>query len=246
MVRYGISQRSPRRPVTTGTPHGCRAVVTATPERSVARLIRLGPAGATRLARHGAVVFSGGPTRARIAVTRVTIHRNRGIGQTGRCRVLRYEVNVWTARTCDRRFRALERGQALLFKLRSPGNAIVGGGGSNITRIFRSASPGRRSARRTARSACGDPATHGSTSMRSVPARGRISLSGASSACAKRLPRSAGQPAGSILRCGYGDPVRVTPWVKQRILQTVVADVYGRQCAVTREGLRPQIQPSLP
>ena len=38
------------------------------------------------------------------------------------------EVNFWTPRTWGGRFRVLERGQPLLFKLRSPDNAIVGGG----------------------------------------------------------------------------------------------------------------------
>ena len=38
------------------------------------------------------------------------------------------EVNFWTPNRWGGRFRVLERGQPLLFKLRSPDNAIVGGG----------------------------------------------------------------------------------------------------------------------
>ena len=38
------------------------------------------------------------------------------------------EVNFWTPKSWGGRFRVLQRGQPLLFKLRSPENAIVGGG----------------------------------------------------------------------------------------------------------------------
>ena len=38
------------------------------------------------------------------------------------------EVNFWTPKSWGGRFRVLDRGQPLLFKLRSPDNAIVGGG----------------------------------------------------------------------------------------------------------------------
>lgn len=38
------------------------------------------------------------------------------------------EVNFWTPKSWGGRFRVLQRGQPLLFKLRSPDNAIVGGG----------------------------------------------------------------------------------------------------------------------
>jgi len=38
------------------------------------------------------------------------------------------EVNFWQPRPWGGRFRVLDRGQPLLFKLRAPDNAIVGGG----------------------------------------------------------------------------------------------------------------------
>ena len=41
---------------------------------------------------------------------------------------------------------------------------------------------------------------------------------------------------------GYGDPVPVRPRVGQGIFRTVVADVYGRQCAVTREKAFPALE----
>ena len=41
---------------------------------------------------------------------------------------------------------------------------------------------------------------------------------------------------------GYGDPVPVKPRVGQGIFRTVVADVYGRQCAVTREKAFPALE----
>ena len=41
---------------------------------------------------------------------------------------------------------------------------------------------------------------------------------------------------------GYADPVTVKPRVGQGIFRTVVADVYGRQCAVTREKAFPALE----
>ena len=41
---------------------------------------------------------------------------------------------------------------------------------------------------------------------------------------------------------GYADPVTVKPRVGQGIFRTVVTDVYGRQCAVTREKALPALE----
>lgn len=51
-----------------------------------------------------------------------------------------------------------------------------------------------------------------------------------------------GQASWFDLPGGYGDPVPVRPRVGQGIFQTVVADVYGRQCAVTREKAFPALE----
>ena len=60
--------------------------------------------------------------------------------------------------------------------------------------------------------------------------------------CAEPSSRSPSRAAGSIIPGGYGDPVPVKPRVGQGIFRTVVADVYGRQCAVTREKAFPALE----
>ena len=41
---------------------------------------------------------------------------------------------------------------------------------------------------------------------------------------------------------GYGDSIPVSPRIGQGIFRTVVADVCGRQCAVTREKAFPALE----
>ncbi len=63
--------------------------------------------------------------KAYVAVTDKTWFEHlRALSRRGRVD----EVNFWTPKTWGGRFRVLQRGQPLLFKLRSPDNAIVGGG----------------------------------------------------------------------------------------------------------------------
>ena len=61
-------------------------------------------------------------------------------------------------------------------------------------------------------------------------------------ACAEPSSRSPGQPVGSIFRAATAIRCPLRPRVGQGIFRTVVADVYGRQCAVTREKAFPALE----
>ena len=197
------------------------------------------------------------------------------------------EVNFWTPKSWGGRFRVLQRGQPLLFKLRSPDNAIVGGGfyehysdlpislaweafgekngASSLSEIRQRTARLRRDAPRPWEDytiGCillaepffweetdwfpqpedWAPSTQRGKGYDLTTAIGQ----GLWSEVFNRLraamvtepkPVNRGDIPG-----GYGGPTTVRPRVGQGIFRTVVTDVYGRQCAVTREKALPALE----
>ena len=197
------------------------------------------------------------------------------------------EVNFWTPKSWGGQFRVLERGQPLLFKLRSPDNAIVGGGFfehySDLPISLAWEAFGEKNGasslsevrQRTARLRRDDPRPWEDYTIGCIllaepflweekdwfpqpedwppnTQRGKgydltttighwlwtevfNRLRGTVVSDLKPLER--GDIPG-----GYGDPVTVRTRVGQGIFRTVVTDVYGRQCAVTREKALPALE----
>ena len=197
------------------------------------------------------------------------------------------EVNFWTPKSWGGRFRVLQRGQPLLFKLRSPDNAIVGGGffehysdlpislaweafgekngASSLSEVRQRTARLRRDHPRPWEDytiGCillaepffwekedwipqpedWAPNTQRGKGYDLTTAIGQglwtevfNRLSG--TIVSEPKPAKWGEIPG-----GYGDPATVRPRVGQGIFRTVVTDVYGRQCAVTREKALPALE----
>ena len=197
------------------------------------------------------------------------------------------EVNFWTPKSWGGRFRVLDRGQPLLFKLRSPDNAIVGGGFfehysdlpiSLAWRAFgekNGATSLTEIRRRTARLRKDQPRPWEDYTIGCIlltepffwpekdwipqpedwaPSTQRGKGYDLRTQIGERLWEqvshrlrgtvvSEPKPDGWVdLPGGYADPVLVKPRVGQGIFRTVVADVYGRRCAVTREKAFPALE----
>ena len=197
------------------------------------------------------------------------------------------EVNFWTPRKWGGRFGVLERGQPLLFKLRSPDNAIVGGGFferySELPISFAWQAFGEKNGasslaeirERTARLRKDHPRPWEDYTIGCIllaepffweerdwipqpedwapstqrgkryDLRAEIGRTLWTQVFDRLRGTIVSEPKpGSWLDLpgGYGDPVPVKPRVGQGIFRTVVADVYGRQCAVTREKAFPALE----
>ena len=197
------------------------------------------------------------------------------------------EVNFWTPKSWGGRFRVLQRGQPLLFKLRSPDNAIVGGGFfehySNLPISLAWEAFGEKNGasslsevrQRTAELRNDDPRPWEDYTIGCIllaepffwdeedwipqpedwaPSTQRGKGYDLTTTIGQGLwtdvfnrlrgtivseprPGDSGDIPG-----GYGAPAHFRPRVGQGIFRTVVGDVYGRQCAVTREKAFPALE----
>lgn len=197
------------------------------------------------------------------------------------------EVNFWTPRKWGGQFRVLERGQPLLFKLKRPDNAIVGGGfyehyselpislawqsfgekngASSLAEIRSRTALLRRDNPRPwedytigcillaepffwdekdwiPQPADWAPSTQRGKGYDLRAEIGRTLWAQVFDRLRGTIVSEPKPPSWLDLPGGYGDPVPVRPRVGQGIFRTVVADVYGRQCAVTREKAFPALE----
>ena len=196
------------------------------------------------------------------------------------------EANFWTPKSWGGRFGVLERGQPLLFKLRSPDNAIAGGGFfecyydlpiSLAWGAFgekNGASSLSEVRQRTAKLRRDNPGPWEDYTIGCIllaepffwdekdwipqpedwaPSTQRGKGYDLRTQIGRRLwaqvcDRMRGtvvaepKPVGWFdLPGGYSDPATVKHRVGQGIFRTVVTEVYGRQCAVTREKALPAL-----
>ena len=196
------------------------------------------------------------------------------------------EVNFWRPNKRGGRFKALKRGQPLLFKLRSPDNAVVGGGffkrysefpisvawqefgekngTSSLAELQQRIAQHRRNHTATGDYTVGcillaepffweekdwipqpknwkGPIQQGKRyDLQSEIGRElwtQVSVRLCGTVVSKPNPRSWVDLPG-----GYGDPVLVRSRVGQKIFRAALADVYERQCAVTREKAFPALE----
>ena len=197
------------------------------------------------------------------------------------------EVNFWTPKSWGGRFRVLQRGQPLLFKLRSPDNAIVGGGfyehysdlpislaweafgekngASSLSEIRQRTARLRRDAPRPWEDytiGCillaepffweekdwfpqpedWAPSTQRGKGYDLTTAIGQGLWSQVFNRLRGAMVTEPKRVYQGDIPGGYGDPTTVRPRVGQGIFRTVVTDVSGRQCAVTREKALPALE----
>lgn len=173
------------------------------------------------------------------------------------------EVNFWTPKSWGGQFRVLQRGQPLLFKLRSPDNAIVGGGFLSEVRQ-RTAQLRRDDPRPWEDYTIGcimlaepffwenedwipqpddwAPNTQRGKGYDLTTAIGQGLWTEVFNRLSGTIVSEPKPPNWVEIPSGYGDPATVRPRVGQGIFRTVVTDVYGRQCAVTREKALPALE----